>query len=141
MTAPMERSKFALTGGTTALLLIVCYSSAFASNGFKTHCSEATDQPPTPELPAPSLNVQIVDHGLIEFAADMKAPATEPGAEKITSPALAEVATSTADSETNKQDKISAVSDSDPLGTALRLLGVSEEDQPRFRRQMYRTDI
>ncbi len=137
----MERSKFALTGGTTALLLIVGCSSAFASSGFKTHCSEATDQPPTPELPVPSLNVQVVDHGLIEVAADMKAPATEPGAEKITSPALAEVATSIENSETDKQDNNSAVSDSDPLGTALRLPGVSEEDQPRLRRQMYRTDI
>ncbi|MGI9272310.1 MAG: hypothetical protein ACR2QT_11080 [Woeseiaceae bacterium] len=113
MTKRFKKSKFALTGGITALLLSVC-------------CS-----------------VVLADHGLIDAAADMKDPAAEPTEEKLPSSALAEVKT-TSSSEVDEEavePDVQATPVSDRPGIAVRLPGVSEKDQPRFRRQMNRTDI
>ena len=110
-----ERSGRLLAGTATALLLGLVCSSVFASN----------------------------DHGLTDSAADMNDPASDPTAEKLTSRTLAEVADaglndSSESSSANEEDADSA---NDLPETALRLPGVSEEEQPRFRRRMYRTDI
>ena len=143
MTKRLSTSNIALTGGIAALLLGLLSGPALASSGFTTHCSEVTADLPSPEIPPPSLSFKLVDHGLIDAAADMKAPAAEPADEKMPSPALAEATTTSATEEVEEEidDEDTAIPVSDPPGTALRLPGVSEKDQPRFRRQMNRTDI
>ena len=125
------------------MLLALSCSPALASSGFKTHCSEATDELPAPEVPVLALDVRLVDHGPIDAAADMNAPAAEPTDEDLPSPALADATSteSTDDTEEIPEKEDKAITVSDPPGTALRLPGVSEKDQPRFRRQMNRTDI
>jgi len=137
------KSKFALPGGIAALLLSVCCSSALASSGFKTHCSEVTDVLPIAEVSLPSLNLRPVDHGLIDAAAEMRDPAAEPAEEDLPASALAEAKTtsSTDAVEEEAEDEAKVTPVSDPPGTAVRLPGVAEKDQPRFRRQMNRTDI
>ena len=143
MTTRFDKSKFSLTGAATALLFALSCSPVLASNGFKTHCSEATEELPASEVAVLSLDIRLVDHGPIDAAADMKAPATEPTDEDLPSPALADATTtkSTDDAEEKIENDDKSITVSDPPGTALRLPGVSEKDQPRFRRQMNRSDI
>jgi hypothetical protein len=125
------------------VLLGLSCSAALASNGFKSDCDEVSEALPAVKIPTPSLTVRVVDHGLTNSAADMKDPASDPAAEKINSPALAEVA----DVKLNDNGEATATDDDDALPvnnlpeTALVLPGVSEQQLPRFRRQMYRTDI
>lgn len=143
MSKRLNRSTHALISSAAVLLIASLSSSALASNGFKSDCDEANDPLPSVAVPAPSLTIVLADHGLTDSAADMKDPAADPGNEELSSPALAEATTSksqdNSDSETETEED--AVPVSDPPETALRLPGVSEADQPRFRRQMYRTDI
>ncbi len=87
-------------------------TSALASNGFDTNCEGVTDELPAPEIPAPSLTIKVADHG---------------------------PSTADADEEAGSDETANTVNV--PLGTVLRLPGVSDEDLPRFRRQMFRTDI
>lgn len=143
MAKQLDGSGRFLAGSATALLLGLSCSSAFASNGFKSDCDEVNDALPAVEIPKPSLTLRVVDHGLTDSAADMKDPASDPTVEKITSPALAEVADVNLNdsSETNSAEEEDAVPVNDLPETALRLPGVSEKELPRFRRQMYRTDI
>jgi hypothetical protein len=143
VTERFNKSKFTLTGGIAVLLLGLCAGPAWASSGFTTHCNEVTADLPSPEITPPSLNIKLVDHGLIDAAADMKAPAAEPADEDMPSPALAEATTTSAIEEVEEEieDEDTAIPVSNPPGTAFRLPGVSEKDQPRFRRQMNRTDI
>ena len=144
MTGRLDRSNRYICSAATALLLGLSCSSAIASNGFKSDCDEINDALPAVEVPAPSLTIRRVDHGQTDSAADMKAPATDPAAEKVTSPALAETTDSkladSDDTSTTETDAAAATSDDLPE-TALSLPGVSEKELPRFRRQMYRTDI
>ena len=132
-----------LAGAATVLLLGLSCSAAFASNGFKSDCDEVNDALPAVEIPTPSLTIRLIDHGETDSAADMKDPASDPAIEKVTSPALAEVA----DVKLNDSSKSSSTETDDAIPvndlpeTALKLPGVAEKDQPRFRRQMYRTDI
>ncbi len=139
MTGRFDRSKNALLGSATALLLGAWCSSALASNDITAECEAL----PAVEVPSARLTIKRTDHGLTDSAADMKDPATEPGSKNMNSPALADVAANkladTADTAAEAEEI--AVPVSNPSETALRLPGVSEEDQPRFRRQMYRTDI
>lgn len=127
----------------TAVLLGLSCSAAFASNGFKSDCDEVSDALPAVKIPTPSLTVRVLDHGLTNSAADMKDPATDPADETISSPALAEVA----EVKLNDNAEPVVTDDDDALPannlpeTALVLPGVSEQQLPRFRRQMYRTDI
>jgi hypothetical protein len=125
------------------VVLGVSCSSALASNGFKSDCDEVSDALPAVKIPTPSLTVRVVDHGLTTSAADMKDPASDPASETIKSSALTEVA----DVKLNDNGEPVATDDDDTLPvnnlpeTALVLPGVSEQQLPRFRRQMYRTDI
>ena len=125
------------------VLLGICSASALASNSFDTQCNDATNELPAVEIPAPSLTLEVVDHGLTSAAADMAAAAAEPGDASVAAAALADVTTET--SIENAAEKVGAKevanSDAEPPGTALRLPGVSDADFLRFRRQMYRTDI
>jgi hypothetical protein len=139
----LDKSGRLVAGATLTLLVGLACSSAFASNGIKLDCDEANDTLPAIEIPTPSLVIRAVDHGLTDSAADMKDPASDPGVEKISSPALAEVTDVSLNnsSESSSADEDDAVPVNDLPETALRLPGVSEKEQPRFRRQMYRTDI
>ena len=139
MTGRFNRTKNALLGSAATLLLGGWCSSVLASNDVTAECEAL----PAVEIPAPSLTIRRTDHGLTESAADMKDAATEPSSEEVSSPALADAAStkSTDSTDTEAEADENAVPVSNPPETALRLPGVSEEDQPRFRRQMYRTDI
>lgn len=137
-----KSGRLAANAAATLLLGLAC-SSAFASNSFKLDCDDVSDALAAVEIPTSSLNIRAADHGLTDSAADMKDPASDPGAEKLTSPALAEVADVSLDDsvESSAADNDDTVPVNDLPETALRLPGVSEKEQPRFRRQMYRTDI
>jgi hypothetical protein len=139
----LDRSDRFLAGAATALLFGLSCSSAFASNGFKSDCDEVNDALPAVEVPTPSLTIRVVDHGLTDSAADMKDPASDPAVEKVTSPALVEVTDVNLNdsSESSSAEEDDAIPANDLPETALKLPGVSEKDQPGFRRQMYRTDI
>lgn len=143
MAIPLHRSGQYLAGATAALLLGLSCSSAFASNGFKSDCEEINDALPEIKIPSPSLTIRRVDHGETDSAADMKDPASDPSAEEIISPALAEVTDvnliDSSESSSAEDEDVNPVNDLPE--TALRLPGVSEKELPRFRRQMYRTDI
>ena len=125
------------------VLLGFCSASALASNSFDTQCNEATNELPAVEIPAPSLTIEVIDHGLTSAAADMNAAVAEPIDASVAAAALADVTAKT--STENAAEKVGAKelagSDDEPPGTALRLPGVSDSDFLRFRRQMYRTDI
>ena len=132
-----------LAGAAAVLLLGLSCATAFASNGFKSDCDEVNDALPAVEIPTPSLTIRLVDHGETDSAADMKDAASDPAIEKVTSPALAEVADVKLNdsSESSSTETDDAIPVNDLPETALKLPGVAEKDQPRFRRQMYRTDI
>lgn len=141
MTRQLGRSQFTMARATGLLLGFYC-SSAFASSDINADCKEGIERFPNPELPSPSLNITMVDHGLADAAAGIQTIPSEIAAEKIASPALSvdvEFAEGTEPSDAD--DDSVAVPASSPPETALRLPGVREEDQPHFRRQMYRTDI
>ncbi len=143
MTAPLVAPKYALLSGTAALLLGAWSASAFASNGFDTLCTEANNALPTPTIPAPSLTIEVAEHGLTIASADMDTPAAKSDSKSAVSPALADVTKklSTDDLDEQAGADESAGTNTQPPGAALRLPGVSDANLPRFRRQMYRIDI
>ena len=143
MPTRLETPKNALLGATVALLLGAWSVSALASNGFDAHCAEATNELPAPEIPTPSLNIEVAEHGMTQAASDMHAPEAASRSESSVLPALADVPTKSSNDAAEEQSGAdeSANTAIEPSGTAIQLPGVSEADLPRFRRQMYRTDI
>lgn len=136
MTTQSGRSPFALAGACGALLFGFWCATASASSGFDVDCNEVTEAPPTPELPTPSLNVQVVDHGLVDASANIAAPPAALSADDMVAPTLVDDVADDGEDDDQASGPVST-----PPETALRLPGVSEEELPRFRRQMYRTDI
>ena len=143
MTARLVAPKHALLGSTVALLLGAWSTSALASNGFDTDCTETDNALPAPQIPTPSLTVEVAEHGLTIASAHLDAPAAIPGNESVVSPALADVAKKPSTDDLDKQADAdeSTGFNTQPPGPALQLPGVSDANLPRFRRQMYRTDI
>jgi hypothetical protein len=143
VTARLVAPKYALLSGTAALLLGAWSASALASNGFDTQCTEANDALPAPKIPAPSLTIEVTEHGLTIASAHMDAPEAKSGSKSAVSPALADVTKqlSTDDLDEQAGTDESAGTNTQPPGAALRLPGVSDANLPRFRRQMYRIDI
>lgn len=144
MTERLHRSKRNIGGATAALLLGLSCTSAYAADAIKSACDKISDAPQGVEISDQSLSIKLVDHGPTDSAADMKAPAADPAVEKLTSPALAADLSDTTLSEnedTSGTETDTAVAADDLPETALRLPGVSDKELPRFRRQMYRTDI
>ena len=143
MIARLVTPKHALLSGTAAVLLGAWSMSALASNGFETICSAAARALPAAEIPVRSLTIEVVEHGLTSAAADMDAPTAESVSEAVVSPALANVTTKSLGDAVEKQVGLdeTAGTASELPGSALQLPGVSQANLPRFRRQMYRTDI
>jgi len=143
VTARLVAPKHALLGSTVALLLGAWSMSAFASNGLDTHHTEADDALPAPKIPAPSFTVEVAEHGLTIASVHLDAPAAKPGNDSAVSPALADVTKKPSTDDLDKQADAdeSTGSNTQPPGPALQLPGVSDANLPRFRRQMYRTDI
>ena len=143
MTARLVAPKYTLLSSTVALLLGAWSASALASNGFDTHCTEANDALPAPKIPAPSLTIEVAEHGLSIASVHMDAPAAKSRSKSAVSPALADVTRqlSTDDWDEQAGADESAGTNTQPPGAALRLPGVSDANLPRFRRQMYRIDI
>jgi len=129
--------------GAAALLFGLSCSFAHASNAVKSDCDEISEPPVATASPASRLVLRMIDYGLTDSEADMKDPAADPATEKVDSPALAD----TSDAELHEQEESASNESSSKVAadmlpeTALRLPGVSDSDLPRFRRQMYRTDI
>jgi hypothetical protein len=116
------------------LLLGFCCSYAVASSNICSDCNQVydvSDEMSSPALPSPSLNIDVLD-----AVADVAVPADETTAENIVSPVLAEDVEDDGEADDRSSGPVTG-----PPETALHLPGVAEEDQPRFRRQMYRTDI
>lgn len=143
MTARLVAPKYTLLSGTAALLLGAWSASALASNGFDTHCTEANDALPAPKIPAPSLTIEVAEHGLSIASVHRDAPAAKSGSKSAVSPALADVTKQLSTDNLNEQAGAdeSVGTNTQPPGAALRLPGVSDANLPRFRRQMYRIDI
>ena len=143
MTTRLVPSKKArLSGsGLVALLLGGWCLPGFAATGVDIKCPESEREDnlvvadvEMPRLPVPLLNIDVADHA-VDSEADIEA--------EIVDPPLASPAASTGN---DKDEPASDVEEADAAlnetaPTATRLPGVSETDQPRFRRQMYRTDI
>ncbi len=143
MAARTDRSR-GLTSAVMALMFCLSTTAGYAANSVKSDCDEISDLPAAKVGPASSLSIKLTDHGLTDSASDMKDPASDPAAEKVRSPRLADAADKALDSEADD----SAATDTDVTvavdelpETSLRLPGIAEKDLPRFRRQMYRTDI
>jgi hypothetical protein len=126
-------------GSASALLLSLSCSFTYASNLVKSDCDEMNDPPAADASSAPPLAIKMTDHGLTDSASDMRDPASDPAAEKVSSPILADDAEETVTESVTETDASVAVDELPE--TALRLPGVSDQELPRFRRQMYRTDI
>lgn len=130
-------------GGAATLLFGLSCSFANAATVFKPDCDEMSEPPAAKSSPAARLNIQLAEHGLTDSVSDMKDPASDPTEEKVDSPTLAESSDSQLDdsAEDTSTETDATVSVDELPDTSLRLPGVADKDLPRFRRQMYRTDI
>lgn len=142
MARGIDRTSRCLSSAAALLFGLSCTFSQ-ASNLVKSDCDEINEPPAADGSPAPQLVLRSIEHGLTDSDSDMKAPASDPTTEKVESPTLTEAAQSDLD---DKEESASSEPDSKVAAdkipdTALRLPGVSEIEMPRFRRQMYRTDI
>ena len=122
-----------------ALLLAAWCTSSIAATGVDVECPEternsalATLDITLPALAIPSLTIDAADHG-VDSSAAIK--------EEIVDRPLASPAISAADEEDVTEVDETETANTEAAPAATRLPGVSESDQPRFRRQMYRTDI
>ena len=136
-------SKNALSSGPgfTALLLVAWCSPTLAATGVDVECPESERQNrlvatdiELPKLVLPTLKIDVADHG-VDSSADIEDEIVDP---PLTSPAVS--SGEEVDEATTEVKEADATLD-DAAPTATRLPGVSETDQPRYRRQMYRTDI
>ena len=143
MTGRLHRSIRYLSGTLAALLFGLGTTSVLAADPDNSACDKIGEALQGVEIPTPSLQAELVDYGATDSASDdMKAPAADPADEKLTSAELAADATETGltDSENDSASETESTVDNLPK-TSLRLPGVSEKDEPQFRRRMYRTDI
>lgn len=127
--------------GATCLVLAAFSAAAVASSGIDMYCPETdgnrdltTAEITAPALQIPSLMLDAAGH-------DLDTPATaideENGDTALVAPA-AQSAEHALNAEAVQETEGSA---NDIPPTATRLPGVSETNQPRFRRQMFRLDI
>ena len=143
MTTRLAPTNNALTcgSGLAALLLVAWCSPTLAATGVDVECPEseaqnrlvATDVQ-IPQLELPALNISVAEHG-VDSSADIEDEISDP-------PLASPTVTNGKEAEEVAEDIDDAddgISDTSP--TATRLPGVSESELPRFRRQMYRTDI
>ena len=130
-------------GAVAALLFCLSCSTSFASNAVRSECDDISDLPTAGSSSVSSLTIRLTDHGLTDSDADMKDPASDPSVEKVKSPPLADAVGKKLEKETDEttaEADVTVAVDKLPE-TSLRLPGVADKDLPRFRRQMYRTDI
>ena len=143
MTTRLVPSRKALLSGPglVALLLSGWCLPGLAATGVDVKCPESereknrvVAEAESPRLAIPLLTIDVADHA-VDSEADIEAEIVDP---PLASPA---VNTSSDSDETanDVEDADGAINEAAP--TATRLPGVSDTDQPRFRRQMYRTDI
>jgi len=127
--------------GLTSLLLAAWCLPSLAATGVDVECPEtkanialASTELAVPELTNPALELDAAD----PTGDDSAAIEDEIVARPLASPA---VSASEQDDERATDVETSDASGNETTPTATRLPGVSATDQPRFRRQMYRTDI
>ena len=142
MITRLKPSKNALASGPglAALLLLNWCLPGLAATGVDVECPETERESnfvtavELPTLAIPSLQIDIAEHG-VDSSANIEA--------EIVDPPLASPAANTGSDEDEAATDIEGAdaTRNETAPTATRLPGVSETDQPRFRRQMYRTDI
>ncbi len=119
--------------GASGLLFAACCAPALAANGVDATCAEASAdrQLSAREIATPALTIDIVEHGVDSTAAID---------EDLIDSTLIVPAAEAAEQDDARIDETDTPQHEIPP-TATRLPGVSDSDLPRFRRQMYRTDI
>ena len=127
--------------GFAALLLVAWCSPTLAATGVDVECPESEPQNKLvatnveiPELEIPSLKIDVAEHG-VDSSSDIEDEISDP---PLASPAVTK-GEEVDEAAEDVEDADAGVSDTPP--TATRLPGVPESELPRFRRQMYRTDI
>lgn len=142
MTERPARARPALSGaaGITALLLACVAVPALASSGIDVHCPEtdeararATADIAAPVLQPPALNLEVTDHGVDSQV--------ESGNELIDTTLVAPAAQSAEPAADGDAGEATQTPRAEAPPATTQLPGVSDADLPRFRRQMFRTDI
>lgn len=121
--------------GIAGLLLALLSVPALASTGVDVHCPESDKELNTVEISEPALKSALK----IEVA-DNTVDSEDGVADEITDDPAESTKAATPRLSSSGNDDGSTPRDEAPP-TATRLPGVSDSDLPRFRRQMYRTDI
>ncbi|MDH3531900.1 MAG: hypothetical protein OEO82_03165 [Gammaproteobacteria bacterium] len=127
--------------GIAGLLLALCAAPVLASSGIDVLCPEADEKrgltaaeiAPPPLHATTSLTLRVSDHGV-----DTR---TAAGDDLIESRLVAPAVESAEETQQSEVFDDPDPSRDDIPPTATHLPGVSATDQPRIRRQMFRTDI
>jgi hypothetical protein len=151
-----SKSLLPFAGGLAGILLGALCLPAIASTGVAVDPPEAETDLKEPALAAPSLALDAPERAA-STTVDMDDEIVASGSQSPASPARlssnGQIALQQLLDETEEIEMFSPISEqpaaeSTQTGeadgvppTATRLPGVSESDMPRFRRQMYRTDI
>lgn len=121
--------------GIAGVLLAVLSVPTLASTGVDVHCPESDNDLNTVEISEQALNPALKIK-----VADNTVDSEDGVADEITDdPAESAKAAAPRLSSSGNDDGTTPRNEAPP--TATRLPGVFDSDQPRFRRQMYRTDI
>ena len=147
--APSGAIRYSGTAIAGLLLLGAWTGPAHASSGVDSECPEVRNSLEVSQITAPALAIQVVDHAVSSSAEiDEKIDDTKRNANSEVVPELSaatrELLQEVFGDEEQEDADVIDEADSTPSElppTATRLPGVSEEELPRFRRQMYRTDI
>ena len=130
------------TGLTVVIGLLAAASlQAVASTSIDPECPGMGIVPAAIEIPPPSLRIEKTDLGSAErLPVASSAPVAEAPAPTLATEVLDELLGKQAE---NADELVDAGDTQQPElpPSATRLPGVDDEDMPRFRRQMYRTDI
>lgn len=128
------------TGYLAAATMLLTWTPAGAATNFDPDCPSLEPDADAATLPAPALRIEMTD---------LVTPPPAPLARHALAPREAPAITSRQTVDELLEEAEPTAEDAEPQDfegpalppTATRLPGVDDEDLPRFRRQMFRTDI
>lgn len=141
MKSANSESLLGLTATLAVLALGTCPLAATAATGIDEDCPE-TRAAIVAEISPPSLQVDAAEHvadPATRVADDAAARPLDSGRETQTSALMRELPPRPVDDSESLGSDEATTRDLPPTET--RLPGIADEDLPRFRRQMFRTDI